>query len=181
MAGDQQKTLRSLRQGNTGIAGDHRRHPGPGRSGGENNAILIHGVDAGGVARHERVVDLHAHDLRLGGMQRRRIADLARTELQRRHLADQLAALGGILFRKQPLGGDLDEFRIAVIRIAIGVGQLHDFSQRMQILGGIIFHGPHVVTFEHVQSFQHGRPLGPEAGLVHLVAAIRGRNRILRL
>ena len=48
---------------------------------------------------------------------------------------DQLPALGGVLLREQHLLGNLAEFGIAVVAVAVGEGQLHGFDHGVQILG----------------------------------------------
>ena len=91
------------------------------------------------------------------------LADFAWTELERGIRPDQLAALIGILHREQRLHRYLDELGIAVVGVAVGVGQLHGFHQRMDIFGRIEFHGREIEAAQNVQRFNHGRPLAPEA------------------
>src|SRR5438477_2174254 len=117
MPWDQQETLGPLREWNPCIAGDHRRHPSAGWRRRKHDPLLIDGVDAGCIARHQRIVDLDAHDLRLRRMHVWEITDLARPELERRRLSDKLAALGGVLFGKQALGRNLHEGGIAIVSV----------------------------------------------------------------
>ena len=86
---------------------------------------------------HQRVGDVIALDVGLDGMLHRLIADLAGTELERRLLGDQLAAFGGIFLGEQRRRGDLVELGIAVVGVAIGVGQLEGFHQGVNVVGRV--------------------------------------------
>ncbi len=76
--------------------------------------------------------------------------------------------------------GNLHELRIAVVRVAIGIGKLQRFGQRVNVRPRIQLHRSEIDAVQHVQRFDHRRPLAPEAGLVNTRAVELGRNGLLR-
>ena len=133
-SGNQNELLRALGERNAGVAGDHGRQPGAGGRGGEHDAVFIDGVDAGGVAGHQSVVDLGARDIHLGGMLAALSIDHAGQEVHGRRVPDLLAAFSGIGFGQQNVRWNVVELRIAVVGVAIGVGQFQSFGNGVNIL-----------------------------------------------
>ena len=129
MAGHQQETLRALGQRNAGVADQVGGHPRARRRRRKRDAVLIDGVHAGGVLGHQGIGNLVALDLGVEGMLADLVADLAGAELERRLFGDQLAALGGVLLAEQHGGGNLVELGVAVVGVAVGVGELEGFDR----------------------------------------------------
>ena len=96
--------------------------------------------------------------------------DLAWPEVERSQRADQLATLGRVLFREQTLRGNLCEFRVSVVGVTVGIGQLQGLNQRVQVLGRVPTHGAEIASLHDVQSFDQRRPLAPETGLIDLTS-----------
>ena len=115
--------------------------------------------------RHQGVVDLVALDLGVERMLQRLVADLARAEIQRRLFGDQLAPLRGVLLAKQHVGGNLVELGIAVVGVAVGIGQLQRFHQGVNVVGRIEFQRLEVEAFQNVQRFDHAGPWLQKPGL----------------
>ena len=169
MPGNEQKALRTLGERNAGVAHHHGRQPCAGGRCRKDESVFVDDIDAGGVARHQRVVDLHAHHRCL---RRMRASQFAGAESHGRAVADQSSALGGVLSRKQLFRGDFAELRIAVIGVAIGIRELERLSNLVDVLGRVMTHLLDVVAFEDVQRLNHGWPLAPESRLVDRVSAI---------
>ena len=145
---------------------------------GDHVAIPVHSGDVAGVARVIAVAasrDIaRALDTALAG--------IAGTEIERRLGGiDQLAALGGIFFRKQPRIGDLDEVGVAQVRVAIGHGQFDGFGLGVDVVGGIQSHLLEVVAFQDVEREQFGGALVGGGVLVDRVAAVGGGDRLFDL
>ena len=82
--------------------------------------------------------------------------------------------------REQRLGGDLVELGIAVIGVAVGVGQLEGFHQGVNVVRGVELQALDVVAFQNVEGFEHAGSLAPEARLVDGVALEGGGDGVFR-
>ena len=60
----------------------------------------------------------------------------------------------------EPGHRNVGSVRVGDVGIAIGEGEFLGFDQQMQVFGGIMTKAPQVVTFDDVQHFQRGDPLG---------------------
>ena len=81
--------------------------------------------------------------------------------------------------REQAGHRHLHERRIAVVGVAVGVGQLDRFVDRMQVIGGVVTHSPQIDALEDVQRLQEHRPLIPRLCLVDVEAVKVDRRRLL--
>ena len=146
----------------------------------------MHGVAPFGRQRRERRLARAGTDrLLLAGHRedardaRLRVADVAGAQLQRGALADQLAALVGVLFRQQRIERDVDGIRIAIKRLAVRKAELQRLDQRVHELGPERVHRGDVVCFEQPQRLQEHRPLRPGPKLVHREPVVIDRGRLL--
>ena len=89
------------------------------------------------------------------------------------------AALRGVLLGEQHIFGDVVELGVAVVGVAIGVGQFHGFDGVMNVIGRVGLRA--IVAFHDVQDFEHRGTLAPEAGLVNGVAVEGGGDGLLGL
>ena len=116
------------------LRNDRRRlQPAARRRRGDHVACLVDDVEVNGVADHlahaadGRLARAHAGD-ELGAFlelhQRAEAFDRAGAQFERRRVGDELAALGVVGVREQRLERHVDELRIAVEFLAVGVGKL---------------------------------------------------------
>ncbi len=102
---------------------------------------------------------------------------VSRPHHRRSLIGDQLAACRGIFVGEQRRERHVDEVRIAVEHLAVGVAELQAFDDRMHegVARGV--HRIEVEAFEHGEHLQHHGALAPRSGLVHAKAAIEPRHR----
>ncbi len=88
---------------------------------------------------------------------------------------DQFRALLGVGLRQQAFAGNAHEGGIAVVAVAIRVGELERFHHGVEIFRAVELHCAQIEILQDVERLQQRRPLAAEAVLVDLVAAI-GRH-----
>ena len=133
--------------------------------------------------RHQSVVDLGVRDVHLRGMLARLAVDQCPGRKSREACVPiSLRRSAAYSFDSSVSGGNLVELGIAVVGVAIRVGQLQRFHQRCECTRRSCSRmRAQIVAFQDVQRLQHGRTLAPESRLVNLVAAIVGRDRLFGL
>ena len=94
---------------------------------------------------------------------------------------DQPATGNRVRLRQQNLSRHAHEVRIAVVAVAVRIGQLDRLDRRMQRVRRALAHGAKVESFENPQRLQEDWALVPESGLVDAIAAIGNRERLFDL
>src|SRR5450759_2357868 len=105
--------------------------------------------------------------------------DRSRSLLERSHFADELAPLGIVDLRQQRFARHLDEFRIAIERFAVGIGELGAFNDRVDELRAGRIGAVKTETSKQRELLQHHGPLAPEPALADGIAAVFERRRRL--
>src|SRR5262249_49234430 len=95
-----------------------------------------------------------------------------------RALAHERAPRLRVRAREQALRRNLDEVRIAVVRVAIGERELHRLDEAMQIRRRIVAEPLEVDAVEHVEHLEEDGALTPEAADRHLVLAESSAQRL---
>ena len=100
------------------------------------------------------------------------------SQLHRRILANQLAPLRVILIRQQRPKWHRNEVGIAVIGLAIRVGELGAFHQGVHEFGAIRIHRADIEPVQQGELLQEHRSLTPRAALQNGVPVILVRDRV---
>ena len=152
------------------------------RRGGEDIAAAIDG------AHVRRVERLHPRGLRRGEVAPgRRRAIAAPRVAGRRHPGmrargiDELPPRVGIRFREQAAHGHVDEFRVAVVALAVGEDELERLGEQVDIGRRVVAERGEVVGLEQRQHLRQHRPLTPGTAREHLVLAKARAHRLLDL
>ena len=90
---------------------------------------------------------------------------------------DKLAANRGVAIAQQPVERNVDEFRIAVVRLAIGERELGGLDDGVDVVGGVVAHRGEVEALEQLELLQKYRALRPWPALEDRDAAIVGAHR----
>ena len=93
------------------------------------------------------------------------------------HVDQRLPELG-IFVGQQGVHGHIHEQGVAVVRVAVGHGQLHRFDDRVDVVGRAMPHAFEIKPFEQPQGLAQIGALGPRAALVHLVAPVIDCHRL---
>jgi hypothetical protein len=88
--------------------------------------------------------------------------------LQRRRRADQTTPLRRVRLRQEAGDRDPRKCRIAVKGVAVVVGELDCFVNRMQVLRRVVSQRAKIEALEDVQRLEQHRPLIPRSRLVHV-------------
>ncbi len=107
------------------------------------------------------------------------LRDPARPLLGRGTLSDQLPPRRRVVLRQKRLQRDLGEVRVAVVRLAIGVGELHRLDHRVHELPTRRVHRGKVEAAQQRQRLQQHGPLPPRPSLVQRPAVVVERRRRL--
>ena len=91
-----------------------------------------------------------------------------------RPLLDEPLACRGVRLREQRVGGDFHEVRVAVVRVAVGEGELDRLDETVQVRRRVVAEGLEVDAVEEVEHLEQRRPLTPEAARGDVVTAERG-------
>ena len=92
---------------------------------------------------------------------------------------DLLRALLRVLLRQQSFRRALDERLVAVVAVAVRIGQLQGFDDRMDVRSAVTLHRLEVELLEDVERLEQHRTLAAERLFVGVVAAIRRYRRLL--
>jgi hypothetical protein len=98
--------------------------------------------------------------------------DRARPQFERSRIADELAACGAVGVGKERRHRYFDEIRIAVERLAVGIGKLRAFDRQMDKVRPGRVEAIERKALEQRELLQHHRALAPRAGFAHRVAAV---------
>src|SRR5438128_1769494 len=102
-------------------------------------------------------------------------------KIHRSARTDQLAPLGGVLFRQQNVSGNLAEARVAVVGVAVRIRELQCFHGAMDVLGGFKRLCLHIEAFQNIERLEQRGALTPEPWLVYLETAIISGCGLFRL
>ena len=160
--GDQQETLRALRERDAGIAGDHGGQPRARGRGARTPRRPYRW-------RPRRWCRAPSAPRRCGGA---RISDSRRVRAAGcapirpgRNSSDAVAAISlrrsaAYSFESSRAAGTCDEPRVAVVGIAIGVGQLERFHHRVDVVGGVPLHARAGRSLPECSAFRAARAPG---------------------
>src|SRR2546422_6768832 len=175
-----QPALRAARRDDAADAGDDGRVDiWVARCGREAVARLVHDGD---IARVERLRRAAGRRVRASRQRQRRLQTSHGVEpigiAGGRHLwpgslLDEPLSRRGVRLREEPVR-NLHEVRIAVVRVAIGEGELDRLDEPVQVRRRIVAEGLEVDAVEEVEHLEERRPLTPEAARGDLVPAEGG-------
>src|SRR6478736_9310459 len=117
--------------------------------------------------------DRDARTLRAAHLDHRPVTlDRTWPQFQRRLFADQPAALSVVTVGQKRLDRHFDEIRIAVKAFPVGKGKFGTLDLQVDEVWADWIKAIKIVALQECELLQHYRPLTPDAGLAHRVAAV---------